>query len=98
METLEDPKKPWIFFAPGKIPWKILKLQPTPEKSCSEEDFPRINFWPFSAATLFIPVMQQGGIYKVVGGKAVYYVSCGKQLHFPIMDKTFQVKCRMKGV
>ena len=39
LETLEDPEKPWIFFAPGEIPWKTLKLQPTPEKLCSEADF-----------------------------------------------------------
>ena len=26
LETLEDPEKPWIFFTPGKIPWKTLKL------------------------------------------------------------------------
>jgi len=25
-QTLEDPEKVWIFFAPGKIPWKTLKL------------------------------------------------------------------------
>ena len=54
-QTLEDPEKPWIFFAPGKIPWKTLKLQPTSEKSCSEADFPRINCWPCSAVTSFYP-------------------------------------------
>jgi len=26
-------------FAPGKIPWKTLKLHPSPEKLCSEADF-----------------------------------------------------------
>jgi len=39
LESLGDPKKPWIFFAPGKIPWKTMKLQPSPEKLCSEADF-----------------------------------------------------------
>ena len=38
----EDPEKRWIFFAPGKIPWKTLKIEPTPEK-CSESDLPHIN-------------------------------------------------------
>ena len=46
LETLEDPEKPWNLFPPGKVPWKTLKIQPTPEKLCSEVDFPRINFWP----------------------------------------------------
>ena len=31
-QTLEDHENPWIFFAPGKIPWKTLKLHSTPEK------------------------------------------------------------------
>jgi len=39
LEALEDPEKPWILFAPGKIPWKTLKLHPTPEKLCSEAFF-----------------------------------------------------------
>ena len=39
LKSLEDPEKPWIFFVPGKIPWKSLKLQPTPEKLCCEADF-----------------------------------------------------------
>ena len=30
LETLDDPEKPWILFALGKIPWKTLKFQPTP--------------------------------------------------------------------
>ena len=38
-QTLGDPEKPWIFFAPGKIPCETLKLQPTPEKLRSEADF-----------------------------------------------------------
>jgi len=68
LDTLEDPEKPWIFFASGKIPWKTPKLQPTPEKLCSEVDFPRINFWPCSAFAFFIPVMQGRRIYEVIGG------------------------------
>ena len=68
-QTLEDPEKPWILFSLGKIPWKTLKLQPTPEKLCSEVDFPRINFWPCSSATFFIPVTQGRRIYDVIGGK-----------------------------
>ena len=42
-ETLEDSEIPWMFFSPGKILWKTLKLQPTPEKLCSDAGFPRIN-------------------------------------------------------
>jgi len=44
LETLRDPEKPWILFSPGKIPWKTLKLQHSPEKLCSEADVPRVNF------------------------------------------------------
>ena len=29
-------------------------LHPTPEKLCSEADFPRITFWPCSAVPFFI--------------------------------------------
>ena len=65
---MEDPEKPWILFAPGKIPWKTLKLHPTPEKLCSEADFPCINFWPCSAVAFFIPVVQGRRIYEVIGG------------------------------
>ena len=55
LETLKDPEKPGIFFAPGKIPWKTLKLQHTPEKLCSEADFPHVNFWSYSTvAFLFL--------------------------------------------
>jgi len=54
LETQEDPEKPWIFFAPRKILWKILKLQPIPEKLCSEADFPPSNFWPGSTVTFLI--------------------------------------------
>jgi len=68
LEALEDPEKPWILFAPGKIPWKTLKLHPTPEKLCSEADFPYINLWPCSAVAFFIPVMQGRRIYDVVRG------------------------------
>jgi len=32
LEALEEPEQPWILFASGKITWKSLKLQPTPEK------------------------------------------------------------------
>jgi len=53
LETLKDPEKPWIFFAPGKIPWKTLKLQHTPEKLCSEADFPHDNFWSYRAVAFF---------------------------------------------
>ena len=66
--TMEDPEKPWTLFAPGKIPRKTLKLQPTPEKICSEADFPRINFWPCSAVAFFIPVTQGRRVYEVIGG------------------------------
>ena len=68
LETPEDPEKPWILFTPGKMPWKALKFQPTPEKLCSEVDFPRIKFWPCSAGTFFIPVTQGMRIYEVIGG------------------------------
>ena len=68
LETLEGPEKAWILFAPGKIPWKTLKLQPTHEKLCSEADFPRINFWPCSAVAFVIPVTQGRRIYEVIGG------------------------------
>jgi len=52
LKALEDPENPglslplehypgksWIFFVPGKLPSKTLKLQPTPERFCSEVDF-----------------------------------------------------------
>ena len=67
-QTLEDPEKPWILFASGQMPWKTLKLHPTPEKLCSEADLPRINFWPCSAVAFFIPVTQRRRIYEVVWG------------------------------
>ena len=70
----EDPEKLWIFFAPGKIPRKTLKLQPTPEKSCSGAGFPCINFWPCSAVTFSIPVTQRRRIYDVIGGKTAFVV------------------------
>ena len=69
-------QKPWILFAPGKSPWKTLKLQPTPEKLCSETDFPCINFWPCSAVAFFIPLMQGRSIYEVIGGGGKNSVSC----------------------
>ena len=78
------------------MPWKTLKFQPTPENLCSEADFPSINIWPCSAATLFIPVTQWRRIYGVIGGKAVYHLSGGKQPHFTTTYTNFQVKCRMK--
>ena len=78
-QTLEDPEKPRILFAPGKIPWKTMKLQPNPEKLCSEVDFPRISFWPCSAATFFIPVTQGRRIYEIIGGKSSVSLSCDKQ-------------------
>jgi len=63
-KTLKNPG----FSLPLEIPWKTPKLQPTPEKLCSEVDFPRINFWPCSAFAFFIPVMQGRRIYEVIGG------------------------------
>ena len=71
-----NPGRPWIFFAPRKMPWKTLELQPTPEKSCSSADFSRINFWPCSAATLCIPVTQRRRIYEVIGGGGGSSVPC----------------------
>jgi len=66
--------KPWESLRnPGfclalEIRWKTLKLHPTPEKLCSEADFPYINLWPCSAVAFFIPVMQGRRIYDVVRG------------------------------
>ena len=99
LETLEDTEKPWILFAPGKIPWKTLKIHPTTEKLCFEAYFPCINFGPCSAVALFIPVMQGRRIYEVIGRgvKTAYHLSCGKQPLFPTTDTKFQVKRRMKG-
>ena len=78
--------KPWkTLKTPGyslpleKYSWETLKFQPTPEKLCSEADFPSINSWLCSAATLFIPVAQWKRTYEVIGGKAAYHLSCGKQ-------------------
>jgi len=68
LETLEDPEKLWIWFAPGKITWKSLKLQITPEKLCSEADFLCINTFPCSAFTFFFPVKQERRIYEVIRG------------------------------
>ena len=50
------------------MPWKTLKLQPTPE-TFTEADFPRISFWPWSAVAFFIPVTQGRRIDEVIGGK-----------------------------
>ena len=97
LETVEDPEKHWIFFAPGKIPWKTLKLQPIPVKLCSEAYFPCINTWLCSAVTFFIPVGQWRRIYEVSGGGGmVYHVLCGRQPLFPTMEMKVQVKCRME--
>ena len=49
-------------------PWKTLKLHPTPEKLCSEADFPCINVWPCNAGAFFVAVMQGRRIYEVVRG------------------------------
>jgi len=75
LETLEDPEKPWILFVPGEIPWKTLKLQPTPEELCSEADFPCLTFWPCSAVAFFIPVSQGRRIYEVIGGGVINSIS-----------------------
>ena len=64
--------RPWEaldLFAPGKISWKTRKVQPTPERLCSEIDFPRINIWPRTVVTFFIPVRHWKRIYDVSGGK-----------------------------
>jgi len=63
------PWKPWktLKTLDSVCPWKTLKLHPTPEKLCSEADFPCIDFWPCSAVA-FIPVMQGRRIYEVIGG------------------------------
>jgi len=53
-QTLENPEKPWIFFAPVKIPWKTLKLKHAPEKLCFEADFLCTNIWPYSTAAFLI--------------------------------------------
>ena len=34
---------------------------------------------------------------RLLGLKASYHLSCGKQPLFPTTDTKFQVKCRMKG-
>ena len=96
-ETLEDPEKPWIFFAPGKLPWEALRLQPAPEKFCSEADFLCSNIWPCSAVTLLHPVTQLKLIYEVSGGRTAYRVSCGKQPHFPTTETKFHVKHKMES-
>ena len=92
--TLEDPENPCVLFVLGKIPWKTLKLHPTPEKLCSEAYFPCMNFWPCSAVAFFIPVMQRRRIYEVIGGKTAYHLSCGKQPLFPTTDK---ISCKTQN-
>ena len=39
LEPLEDPEKPWILFASGKMPWKTLVLHPTPENYVLKQIF-----------------------------------------------------------
>jgi len=87
--------KPWKTLG-FLFPWKTLKLQHTPEKLCSEADFPRINFWFCSVVAFFVPVTQRKRIYEVIGGKTAYHLSCGGSL-IPTTDTNFQVKYRMKG-
>ena len=95
-KTLKNPG----FFAPGKILWKTLKLQPTPEKLCSEANFSCLSFWPCSAVAAFSPVTQGRRIYEVIrrgGVKIAYHFLCYKQPLFPTTNTKFQVKRRMKG-
>ena len=66
----ERPWKPWILLPPPReIPWKLLKLQHTPEKLCSEADFPRVNVWSCSAVAFYLPVTLRRRIYETIGGK-----------------------------
>ena len=98
METLEDPEKPWILFVQGKIPWKTLKVQPNPEKLCSDADFDTSIFGLAVLLHFFIPVALGRMIYKAIGGGGTaYHLSCGKQPRFLRVETNFQVKRRMKG-
>ena len=96
-------KKPWkTLKKPGfclpleKYSGKILKSHPTPEKLCSEANFPCINFWSCSAVAFFIPVMQ-GRFMRLLGVETAHHLSYSKQPHFPSTDTKFQVKRKMKG-
>ena len=92
-----NPGRPWITLD-FVCPWKTLKLRPTPEKLCSEANFPCINFLACSAVAFFIPVMQGGGSLRLLGGvKTAHHLSFGKQPLFPSKDTKFHVKRRMKG-
>ena len=69
LDTLEDAEKPWILFAPGKIPWKTLKLQPIPEKLWSETDFPCINFGLAELLHFLFLYRKGGGSMGLLVGK-----------------------------
>ena len=75
LEAQEDPETPWILYAPGEMPWKTLKLQPTPEKLYFEADFDA-SIFGFSVLLHLLFLQRRGGgsMRLLVGKTSISYV------------------------